>query len=245
MITAATVLAWHGDPGLKTEAVARMRAHREADEFTQRAFVLVDPDKASGYRGCFHGCLTADALIAERGVSLADLANSFMNWHREGEQTWGIPARLGVVLDHMFEALPAEDCAAFAVDATEALPVGADLSQVVDRWTLDLVADPDHGVGRHALGERQQQVVEQVAALTRRRLAGDEPDAAAWRAVRLATNSLTDHVAGAVYTMANDEPDQVATEAAEAAALSGSNPDDARRWQAQRLIYHIATAPTP
>lgn len=185
-----------------------------------------------GTASCFHGCLTGDALRAEKGYTLDDLdrLEGGVDWHREGERFWGIPHGLGAVLDAMFEALPADECAAFAVAATRAIPVGADLGLVVDRWLLDILADSERGVVRHtAEGSAQRAAVDAVAALYRRRLSGDEPAQAEWRTARRAADA-------AAYAAA----DAARAAAADAAAYAYAA---ARRWQAARLIHHIETAP--
>lgn len=131
------VLAWHGDPELKAATVARMKAHREADDFIQRRYLLVDAAAAKGFRGCFHGCLTAEAIAAEKSIPLAaagDLAFWWENaWWEEAERLFGIPADLGALLDDIFEAQASYQAAGdFAVRVTEAIPVGADLTNVFD-----------------------------------------------------------------------------------------------------------------
>lgn len=141
-----TLLAWHSDPGLKAAAVARMRAHREADRFIQGLFLT--PDGAS-FRGCFHGCLTAEAVAAERGVAVAALRDgscSVSSWWAETERLFGIPKALCMVLDDAFEQDPCdvEAAANFAVDVTEAIPVGADLSAVAG-LAHDEALDDDSG----------------------------------------------------------------------------------------------------
>lgn len=130
-----TILAWHNDPALKAAAVERMRKHREADEFIRGSYLRSDPDKASGYKGCFHGCLTAEALAVERGVPITHLEDrstvTLVGWHAEAERIFGIPEDLASLLDDVFEDLEtATSSARFAVEVTEAIPVGADLATV-------------------------------------------------------------------------------------------------------------------
>lgn len=144
------ILAWHGDPELKAHTVARMKKHREQDDFIRGTFLTFDPEAAASYRGCFHGCLVAEDVAARQGVSVRDLARGYaddayayvgppvdtvINWHHATERAFGIPVALGEVLDNLFEEI--EDRTArgeWAVAVTEAIPVGADLSGVVDRY---------------------------------------------------------------------------------------------------------------
>lgn len=262
-----TVTAWHGDPALKAEALARMQAHREADEIVQGAFAEESPLSAAGYRGCFHGCLTTEKLAAEAGVTPAEFARKSTNhglpvvhWHSEGERVWGIPEALGHALDRTFESLARPDHAAFAVDAIDAMPVGADLSQVIDRWTLDILADPERGAARHATeGSEARAAVERVAGLYVQRLAGEEPSAATWEAAQTAA---ADIYFGAGTLAPDDDVAYVAREAAVFAELGEAhNAAEAAtaaeyltgtaskaafwRWAAGRLLAHIAAAPVP
>lgn len=137
------ILAWHGDPDLKAAAVARMRAHREADTFIQGSYFRHDPEAARGYRGCFHGCLTTEALAAEQGVNITQLRGP-VDWIADAQQLFGIPYLLGVLLDDVFESQPTfAEAGDFAVRATEAIPVGADLSGVHDAIVEDPEFDED------------------------------------------------------------------------------------------------------
>jgi hypothetical protein len=141
-----TVLAWHNDPALKAEALARMQAHRAADEFILGEYIEADPRATAGFKGCFHGCLTAERLAAEKGMTPAEFAKTrpWRAWHDEGERLWGIPAELGGLLDDTFEELDSVgDSAEFAVASVDAVAVGADLSGVVDRYTEESPADDE------------------------------------------------------------------------------------------------------
>lgn len=133
------LLAWHGSAELKAETVARMRAHREADEFLKGDYLLPSATP-NGWKGCFIGCLTAELLAAEQRVPILDV-----NLHRDGawlsatQRLLGIPIRLGAVLESVFEASPDLDAAGrFAVEVVDAIPVGADLvdiaEQLLDKW---------------------------------------------------------------------------------------------------------------
>lgn len=137
-VTDTPVRAWHGDPALKADTVERMRAHAAADEFTQRSFLV--EDKAAGkQRGCFHGCLAAEKLATEAGITVSELAEQWAtqgltNWWAETARLFGFPIELCSELDDAYEdALTVSAAAAFAVAATEAIPVGADLSAVADQ----------------------------------------------------------------------------------------------------------------
>jgi hypothetical protein len=125
-------LAWHGSAELKADAIARMKAHREADTLIRGCYLITDPEAARGYQGCFHGCLTAEVLAAEQGVPAADVIISDDEWWKEAERLFGIPYSLAELLDDAFEAFDDRSGAGvWAVEVTEAIPVGADLNDVI------------------------------------------------------------------------------------------------------------------
>lgn len=142
---AASPLGWHNNPALKAEALAAMIAHREADELAQGMYVYFG--NTGKFHGCFHGCLTADKLAVERGVPLIEVRGTIEGdacWHAESARIWGIPRALGRVFDYLFEMLEPDEAAQFAVDAVEAIPVGADLSAFATVEFSDLYIWFDH-----------------------------------------------------------------------------------------------------
>src|SRR5258705_6328826 len=145
-------LAWHGSADLKAEVVERMRKHRDADEIVQGYFQEIDPALASGYRGCAIGCTlpVQNAMHPDR-VGRGGGSSAFSpdrGWHETVEAEYGIPAVIGHFIDHTFEGIPYSDCAAFAVEVIEAIPVAADLSTVAAALLHDVLADAGWGVPR-------------------------------------------------------------------------------------------------
>lgn len=116
--------AWHGDPELKATVVRRMHQHRAADAFWQGFYQELDPEKALGYKGCALGCMVEKQQNPDRVDSFHELV----------ERQLGIPERVAEAIDNTFEDLDFEQCAAFAVAAVEAIPVGADLTAVGDTF---------------------------------------------------------------------------------------------------------------
>lgn len=130
------VLAWHGDPKLKERTIARMETHAEADRFMQGAYVSVDAT-GKDWKGCLHGCLAVEDVMRERSWTLRDLDSQYgrVDWHLQTERLLGIPARVGSILDHLYEESEGA-YADLAIDILEAIPVGADLSGIIDPWDV-------------------------------------------------------------------------------------------------------------
>lgn len=123
--------AWHGSQELKGRIVARMREHREADDFIQGLYQKIDPASALGYRGCAIGCALDRQPRPERG------------WHGEIERQFGIPRDVASLIDARYEDLDPPEHAAFAVEALAVIPVGADLSRVWDAFCGARDEDPE------------------------------------------------------------------------------------------------------
>lgn len=187
--------AWRGDPAVKADAVARMRHHAELDMFTQGTYVA-RPDKyqqreGAEFRGCFHGCLTAETLAVELGVKPLDLPDD-TEWHKEGERFWGIPRNVGKLLDYLFEMQDDSQAPDFAVKATEAIPVGADLTAVPARLLLDVLTDTRWGMlaaaqspdAKRTPSPRLAGLVQSTADLVRRYIDGRPPSRGDIEAVR-------------------------------------------------------------
>lgn len=119
------VRAWHNDPQLKAETIRRMQEHREADALIQGAYYR--NHSPEGFRGCAIGCLVGSWEVWSKHGS----------WHDAVEEIFGINFVIAYVIDDVFEALPSDKCADFAVEVLEAIPVGADLTSLASRFPLD------------------------------------------------------------------------------------------------------------
>lgn len=141
------MLAWHSDPDLKAEALMRMKTHQVQDEIIQGTYftetnVKIGPGFGSGFKGCFHGCLTSEKYMQEHNLSSRQFYKMFIEtysggvwYHEQGELIWGIPESLGFLLDETFESLDgSEEAAMFAVESIEAMAVGADLNGVAETF---------------------------------------------------------------------------------------------------------------
>jgi hypothetical protein len=247
--TVSAILAWHGRADLKEAAVRRMHQHREDDSFIQGLFVEANVDAAAGYRGCFHGCLTTEALMSEQNIRSAAFLRIRTTWYDEGQRLFGIPTALGVLLDKTFEALDPAECAAFAVDTVEAIPVGADLTGVLDRLAYEVLTDEWHGMREVTAADTdERQAVDRVAELFRRRIAGDEPLRTEWVAAGDAAAAAYrggDGRAADAADVADDLADNADPEVLIDAAYTVRHPAEYNTWLAARIVHHLAAAPVP
>lgn len=81
------------------------------------------------------------------------------------EQRTGIPRVLGKLQDRIFRGLPHDDCASFAGDFLEAIPVGADIANVWSEFVQWLLVDPKDGVLQFAQTAAEQEIIQRAANL--------------------------------------------------------------------------------
>ncbi|MHB1777979.1 MAG: hypothetical protein ACYCU7_18630 [Acidimicrobiales bacterium] len=146
--------AWHGDPGLKTRTVAEMQAHADADQIIQGQYW-------EGGKGCAVGCMTHDQA----------------GGHKRYPVRWGIPVVLAYLEDELFELSPQAEARKWPVRFLSAIPVGADLTGVWDRWCVWMLTDPTWGVANVADPDG---VVSAMGVLFARRVAGEQPTKDEW-----------------------------------------------------------------
>lgn len=128
MTTTKTVLAWHSDPDLKARIVARMHQHRAADAIVRGFYQVADVGLPLGYRGCALGCLLD---WRPSGAAPDD------GWRVEVQRQFGIHWEIADSIDNVFEDHDDNaDASDFAVAVAEAIPVGADLTEVA-KWCRD------------------------------------------------------------------------------------------------------------
>jgi len=104
------MLAYHNDPQIKSDALAAIKAHREADNLIQGHGYWKDG------KGCAIGCQ----------IQSGD--------HMEYESRFGITVHLARLEDCIFEGLPVEEARKWPERFMSAIPVGAELSRV--HWQL-------------------------------------------------------------------------------------------------------------
>src|ERR1700745_2872707 len=121
-MTTEILRAFHSDPAIQEKYLARVRAHRAADE-------LVKGETGRGGKGCAVWC-TLDAYEHDRYPT-----------------ELGIPTELASLEDFIFENLPNADAMAWPERFLSAPKLGADLRLVWDRVQHWLLTEehPDRG----------------------------------------------------------------------------------------------------
>ena len=165
-------IAFHGDPKVKAQALERLRRHIAAGSF------VYFPAWEEGRANVIGAVMEADDTpgFGERlgyPIALAETLPMFVNGFR-----------------------PQAEAERFAQAWLERTPVGADLTRIVSRLVLDLLANPELAV----LTERVPDVEQgrrAIMTLHRRAIEGDEPDRKTWKAARLAAVAATDALDGA------------------------------------------------
>ena len=142
------LIAYHGDPKIKEFYLARVRAHRLADQIIQGT----GWDEAS-QRGCAVGCTL----------------HSYN--HSAYEKELGLHRILARLQDGIFENLPIEEAQEFPLKFLSAIEPGADLSGVWLKFAIWMLIDETHGVLQFAKSERSRKAIELVADAYRRGLA--------------------------------------------------------------------------
>jgi hypothetical protein len=158
-------ITFHGDPKLKAERIARVRAHREADN-------LVKSRTGQDRKGCAVWC-------------------TLNKYERSAYETeMGIPRILAHVQDRAFEGLNNKESQAWPEQFLEAIPVGADLSMVWPQFAHWLLVDEKDGVIKYANKESTKQAIQAVADLYQSWIkTGVRPRKTKWLKARDAANA--------------------------------------------------------
>ena len=128
-------VAFRNDPKIKEKYLARVRAHRAADQIIKGKYW-------EDGRGCAVGCTVHS------------------DSHTAYEKELGIPRILARLEDGIFEGLPNGKALAWPEAFLEAIPVGADLSLVWPKFAVWLLGDPNEGVIRFAKTERTKKAIQ-------------------------------------------------------------------------------------
>ncbi|WP_294242229.1 hypothetical protein [uncultured Sphingomonas sp.] len=161
-------IAFHGDPAVKAQALAKLRRHIAAGTF------VYFPAWEDGKANVIGAIVEADdtpryAEMLGYPIALAETLPKFIN---DGFR-------------------PQDAAAAFAEAWLERTPVGADLSRIVSQLALALLDDADLAAitGRHPELEHCRLG---ILDLHRRVVGGETPDRKAWKTHRLAAVAATD-----------------------------------------------------
>lgn len=146
--------AFHGDPAIKATYLARVRAHRAADELIQGRYWREG-------RGGAVGCTVEKSVGAEAAY----------------EDELGIPRQLAELEYRFFEGMSNGKAQEWPERFLLAIPVGADLGLVIEHFMVWMLED----VSQFAREDGKQAIV-QVVALYQRRLAGEAIRDEEWRA---------------------------------------------------------------
>jgi hypothetical protein len=127
-----------------------MLQHRVEDGIIQGEFQKYAPGVASQYKGCLIGCTLPMGTVIDR-VTCCDECSARdgnkrivdVEWHEEVQRLYGIPIALNHLLDGLFESLPADKAAWFAVSTIEAIPVGGNLNVTMELFLADLKEDTE------------------------------------------------------------------------------------------------------
>ncbi len=232
------LLAYHNDPAIKALYLARVRAHRAADQIVH------------GYywehgKGCAVGCTLHG------------------NNHAAYEEELGIPQVLAHLEDGIFESLKAPYDVMWPEQFLDAIPVGADLSLVWPQFAVSLLEDRAYGV-LHDVQEARfvthrtaiEEVLHYYKAWVDMGTKPDDFDAvdvtyAAYGAVVDAPAHAAAAVAHAAAIAASDVPDLVAAHAAgnlahahvvAVYALHGAHAAEAAARAAHAVAVHASNA---
>jgi hypothetical protein len=199
--------AFHNDPAIKAALVAQLEAHYAADEIIKGTYW-------EGGKGCAVGCC----------VHSGD--------HSLFESRYRIPEKIAALMDGIFEGLPNDSAKAFPLAVIKAIPVGADLSRVINHFLEWLLIDPEHGVARFNAAPS----ILAVAALHRRIIDGGAVQTEEWAAARDAARAeaaARDADWAAARAAARAEAaDWAAAMAADAARAAAMDADWAAAWAA-------------
>ena len=227
--------AFHGDPAIKEKYLARLKAHHEADEIIQ----------GTGWengRGCAVGCTL----------------NNYS--HVAYETELGLPQWLAYLEDRIFEWLPAVKAKQFAVDFLNAVPVGADVSEVRFKLAAQRLKRerPRQATNPAGYAEECVLAIDLVIAYCENvgrteeqgsaaRLAARSAESAAWSAAawsaaaRLASASAASESAWSAAARSAESAAWHAAESAESTWLAARSAHF--EWEAETLLNLLRNAP--
>lgn len=159
------VLAFHNNPVKQQFYLDRVEAHYLADEIAQGAYVNTLQEDHPQY--CAVGCVLHEPT----------------GGHGRYPDEIGAPESLAYLQDRIFESRSPADAKEWARNFMRAIPLGADLSNVVPLFMAWLMDDPTYGVGPNTADAEIKELALEVARRYRtgEGLVGEEAEALADR----------------------------------------------------------------
>jgi hypothetical protein len=137
------LVAFHNDPKIKDKYIARVKAHKAADEIIHGKYV-----QKYG-KGQIKGCAVGCTLHSDD--------------HGAYETELGIPRILARLEDGIFESLNSPRDTEWPLQFLEATPVGADLSNVWPQFAAWMLVDKEWGVIQFAKTDRTKKAIQAIA----------------------------------------------------------------------------------
>ncbi len=219
--------AWHGDPALQAKYLARVAAHREADE-------LIKGATGEKYGGKWRGCAVACTFDKYD--------------HSRGPIEIGIPTDLIGLQDFFFENLPDAESQTWPERFLSAPRLGADLRLVRDRFTLWLLTEelaPLKSKHCEAMGDWFRRLVngENPSRDESEKIARAARDAWDARAARAAWGAWAARAAWAAWAARDARDAWDAWDARDARAAWGAEGAKSIHRQSEALLRLMSEAP--
>jgi len=210
-----TLRAFNNNAGLKAKLLAEVEAHRMADALA-RGFYEENHDNAVGFRGCAVGC----TLHSAQRLGVLD-NHAYLGSHALYE-AFGVPRTLARLEDRLFEGMPAKDAQEWPGLFLASIPVGADLSEVVPRFFIWLLADEAEGVVQFARTDAQREAIQGAAVLYQHALTNETVTQDQWTTASAAAYASAASAAAAAAAAAAYAATASTTAAAAAAAAAAA-----------------------
>jgi hypothetical protein len=214
------MIAYHGRQETKDVYLARVQAHRQADEIIKGKYWV-------GGKGCAVGCTVHGSDHAAYEIEL------------------GIPRALARLEDGLFERLPNDVAMAWPERFLAAIRPGADLALVWHRFIIWMLGDAQYGTLR-LCDPKAADATRSVIALYQRELDGEKVERKEWYSAADAARTASAAAAAAARTASAAAAAYAAAAAADAAyaaaaAAAARSAHCAR--MADKLIELLGDAP--
>jgi hypothetical protein len=217
--------AFHGDPAIKEKYIARVRAHRLADEIVQR--VGADTDKDGKFHGCSVGC-TLDRYD-----------------HRLYPVELGIPVELAHIQDAIHERLPDPDFKMFPEQYLTVIVPGAVLSNVQFGLGLWIINNDSWGLRQYIKDAETLKLIDQLGDLYDRTARSGLTEEISKSALDLARDRDRDLDLALARARALDLDRALALDLDRARALARDREDEYWRACRDQLLSLLSSAPVP